>query len=256
MPVDPKTPKTPVCPVTWAKNLKIMKKLFKTIGLDKDTRDELCKHRLTSPKAIALALKTDCIKDLEDGVLINLGTVLFMEELAKYLIWYQSTHSNFENLSENFSKEAYETFQSEMVLPDDATKSDVAHVTKRSEYAEIKVRVSDYPKFSGKNTDWPKFYKTFSAVCELQNLSSILNKNTHHEDDFKKDAVYKEKCEVLFSILKKCCAEGMALYKIKKFDESKDGHKAWRRLFDHYHAFGVVNTYATSLMNQLINLKL
>ena len=87
-------------------------------------------------------------------------------------------------------------------------------------------------------------------------MSSILNENTHHEDDFEKDAVYKEKCEVLFSILKKCCAEGMALYKIKKFDESKDGHKAWRRLCDHYHAFGDVNTYATSLMNQLINLKL
>ena len=147
MPTKPETPQTPVHPVTQAKNLEIRKKLFKTIGLDKDTRDELCKHGLTSPKAIVLALKTDRIKDLEDGVLINLGTVFF------YLIWYQSTHSNFENLSENFSEESYETFQSEMVLTDNATKSDVAHVTKRSEYAKIKVRISDYPKFSSKNVD-------------------------------------------------------------------------------------------------------
>ena len=142
-------------------------------------------------------------------------------------------------------------------MESNATNDIPSHINNSGELTgKLKIHIVDYPKFSGKNQDWPKFFETFSAICELQHLDSILVENALHDDDFSKNPKYKDKCEKLFSILKRCCAEGMALYKIKKFDVTRDGYKAWHHLCNHYYACGDVSSYVTTLMDQLINLKL
>ena len=45
----------------------------------------------------------------------------------------------------------------------------------------IKIRVTDYPTFSGKSPAWPAFYEKFTSIAELQGFSTYLQEDPDHE---------------------------------------------------------------------------
>ena len=60
----------------------------------------------------------------------------------------------------------------------------------------------------------------------------------------------------LYNILQHTCAKGLALPKVKAFQRTKDGHSAWRALYNHFYAHGNVDSYASSLISQIKALRL
>ena len=81
-------------------------------------------------------------------------------------------------------------------MKSNTTNDVLSHINNSGESTgELKIHIADYPKFSSKNQDWPKFFKTFSAICELQHLDSILIQNALRDNDFSKNPKYKDKCE-------------------------------------------------------------
>jgi hypothetical protein len=121
---------------------------------------------------------------------------------------------------------------------------------------KVTVRLSDYPKFTGKTVDWTKFSEPFVATAELQGLSDLLIEDNEHQDKFYADPLYKEKCSTIFSILKHSCAGGLAMPNVKEFAKDKDGYKAWQKLYTTFNAKGNVQSYQTELLTKLVCLRL
>lgn len=240
---------------TRSKNERLVIHLFDQIGLDPQETAYLLKKGLRSPSSIIQVFEKDRIWGLTSDSEFPEGSAALVERLAEYLIWYQETHSEFTALAENFTAQAFETFSPTKVIKEKTTMS-ISRDSPHQAPDGIKIRIADYPKYSGKSIDWPKFYEQFTAVAELQGIDDLLKESESHETRFTTDMEYQKRCNYLYSILKNCCATGMALPKINAFKSTKDGHSAWIRLSNHYYAKGNKQTFAHACLQKLIDLKL
>jgi hypothetical protein len=205
---------------------------------------------LVSPISIIKAYENDRLYDYVDDATtkFSLASAFLVEQLAQYLLWYRSAHGNFSNLDKAFTSQVFEQFVPE-------TKSTTG-TKEKEETSNLKLRMGDFPKFSGKNPDWPCFYERFSAVCEIQGLSSLLEEDIDHEDKYANDPDYRNKCSTLYSILKNSCAGGHALPKINKFKTIKNGHLAWREMCNSYYAMGDKEDYSAGCLADIMSLTL
>ena len=172
---------------TRAEDQQTCLKLYGHIGLDSTESSYLINQGLRTPSAIINALigahidKLICDK-------FTIGASIQFETLAKYLLWYRNQHGSLQGISENFSKEAFELFDPNKVsieIPESAKKStDKAETTVNQD--DFKIKISDYPKFSGKHKDWNRFYEKITAIFELQGMKDLSIEDPNHEDKWKK----------------------------------------------------------------------
>ena len=188
------------------------------------------------------------------------GSAELLSLLGAYLKWYRSTNStgDFSKLNSLFNYEVLSTFDPTKV---DGTTSKFDQIDQRvistgSTGQGLNVRLSDYPKFTGKSHDWPKFYKKFSAVATLNNLASLLDEDVEHEKKFKEDAAYHAKCVTFYSILKVVCQDGLASPQVELYDKEQDGYLAWRNLNNNNHHDGNIETYSSNVLTELLGLYL
>ena len=214
---------------TRANSKELVKKLYTNVGFDSGESGYLLKKGYKSPDSVLMAYKRGHIDSLESNSEFSQGSCQILYKLGQYLDWYKSAHGSYAGLDENFTKDAFETFNADKVTifkkPDIVTKSDIVKSeTPKSE--SPKIRISDFPTYSGKYSDWPRFYEKFTAVSELQGFVDILQEDIDHPIKFVNDLNYKEKCHQLYSILKNCCAAGTALPKINAYREELDQYNA------------------------------
>ena len=81
----------------------------------------------------------------------------------------------------------------------------------------LKVRIGDYPTFSGKSHNWLTFYEKFTSITGLQGLDTLLNENHNHKSQIMSEPVYASQYHQLYSILKHICARGIVLPKMNMF---------------------------------------
>ena len=191
---------------TRATSEALCKKLYVEIGLTAKAVTYLLKTcGLNSPVSIIQTYNSEKIYDLvkpEEEFL--LGDAARIETLAQYLEYYRNANSGFTDLSSRFTTEAFESFDPKKAASRTATGTATGSTsaTNKKNASDIAICTGDFPKFSGKSADWTNFCETFSAVCELKHLEDILEENENHDDLFKDDDEYREKCQTLYSILK------------------------------------------------------
>ena len=241
-----------------------LKYIFKEISLSANEIKEIFAQGLTNPVSIVSAIDKGKIFLLENKN-ISFGTLCVLEQLGLYLKWYRRNHQDFTDLRNYFTNKDFETFDPELLeFESQATtekrskdKEDATIERELEEKTKINLKMSDYPRFTGKKVDWPTFETKFTAACELQGLADLLDReDSKHDEKFVNDPTYKRQCEILYSLLKNSCAGGMALSKVKAFQKTKNGHKAWIDLYNKYWAESDPNQFYATCLTKLLNLRL
>ena len=147
---------------TRAEEQQICLKLYGQIGLDSTESSYLINQGMRTPSAIINALMTSRIDSLISEN-FHIGAASQFDMLAKYLIWYRDKHGSLQGISKNFSKEAFEIFDPNKIsIPSVENPKKIDENQASSD--NFKIKISDYPKFSGKQKDWNKIYKKITAI--------------------------------------------------------------------------------------------
>ena len=118
------------------------------------------------------------------------------------------------------------------------------------------IKLSDFPTFNGRMSQWGVFNREFKSVARLNKLGELLNDNPNHETQLLTDATYKSKVEDLYDILNKLCACGDASSMIEQHEVTQDGYRAWKELSTFYFAKGNIEAYVTNNISDMMKLHL
>jgi hypothetical protein len=211
--------------------------LYDAIGLSKEESEYLVRKGYKSPIAVLTGYINDKLEKLEDENEFPKGCVQLLSRLALYIRWKQETEGNLQNLHADAA--FFETFVPEMVTTT-ATRQQLlnAQMANMSLKNDVSVRLSDYPKFSGRQVDWSKFNERFKAVIGLAGLKELLNEQPAHKSRVKAEPDYSRKNNLLHAILLHCTSEGIALHLVKKYEDDADGYLAYKHLYNHYQGHG------------------
>ena len=222
------SPETSSAANTCSKIKELTQILYERVGFETAEIEYLFKNGICSPSIIQL-FDNGCISTLESESFPQ-GLIAILEKLAMYLktILQDPTSGGLNNLSDTFTEDAFEAFVPQHALKLSSSPNSPVHeqhktTSSNGKSPKVAVRLSDYPKFSGKTVDWTKFSEPFVATAELQGLSDLLIEDKEHQEKIESDPNYKEKCSTLFSILKHSCAGGLAMPNVKEFAKGKDG---------------------------------
>ena len=249
---------------TRANSKKVITDALLKINFYEEEIAYLEKKGIRSPSALTMAYQKNTLKDLIDEEKFPIGLTLELEKLAEYLNWYRFNHSgDYSDFNETFTTEAYEVFDATRVnMPEKTpTSGSTGSPTIVPDDTEaLRVRISDYPRFSGKIPDWYKFYDEFTALGRTQKFKSLLDvneePNPEHATLIRDDEEYRTRCHILYAILKRSCAGGLALPFVKQHEKAQDGYLAWRSMYKYYFAKGNLPTYNEEILKQLMNLRL
>ena len=256
------SPETSSAANTRSKIKELTQILYERVGFETAEIEYLFKNGIRSPSSIIQLFDNGRILTLESESFPQ-GLIAILEKLAMYLktILQDPTSGGLTNLSDTFTEDAFEAFVPQHALKLSSSPNSPVHeqhetTRTNGNSPKVTVRLSDYPKFSGKTVDWTKFSEPFVATAELQGLSDLLIEDKEHQEKIESDPNYKEKCSTLFSILKHSCAGGLAMPNVKEFAKEKDGYKAWQKLYKTFNANGNVQSYQTELLTKLVCLRL
>jgi hypothetical protein len=189
----------PMSPTTRNKEKEIVRTLLRTIEFDEETIEYLVDEQgIRTPSRIVGIYESEKIESyLKEGKPFTVADSVDLEKLAKYLIWYRRTHAKFENV-ERLEKSFFDLFDPKNVLQESEmmTRSKELESVTDIPINTIKITVKDFPKFSGKVSDWTKFFEEFTALCELQGMENLLEEDENHKSQFESDENYKKKCMV------------------------------------------------------------
>ena len=233
--------------------------LLSCAGFDEEEIEYLFKLGYTSPARIVQNYRADYIPLALDEEKFPQACIGTLAHLAKYLMWYLNAHQNYNNVRTLVTSDSLLTFK-DNVLPEllrgTSTSPMMSTGPNESAADSVKIRVSDYPSFSGKTSDWPAFYEKFTSIAKLQGFTDLLVEDETHEQKRQDNPAYVLKCRQLYSILKHVCAGGIALPKVNLYQCTMDGHLAWQKLINHYYARGNLQEYAKACLQQILGLTL
>ena len=132
-----------------------------------------------------------------------------------------------------------------------------ANKTTNPKPTKPKFDIKAYPKFSGKRKDFQTFDRLFMAVLWLHGLSYLLKQSyvlpPPDSDEYK---TYIADNQLLFDSIKYAIAEGFVFIKVKRFEGTRDGRKAYRYLYEYCEGQGLEDTKATRALEDSMTLEL
>jgi len=125
----------------------------------------------------------------------------------------------------------------------------------------VKVSLTDFPDFTGRQDHWDTFQKEVSATMGLLQLQELLEVEsdtnvTNHKNKVAQDPEYAMRNTEFYSLLSKKTAKGTAATIVDGHQSERDGALAWRDLVKHYEFGGDKETRTTSLLGELTSLRL
>ena len=141
---------------TQAYNEATIVRLYNAIHLSQEEINYLLRKGYKSPIAVLTGYINDKLDNLEDNDVFPEGCIQLLSRLALYIWWKQETEGNLQNL--NADSAFFETFVPEMVMSTATCQQLLnAQTANMSLKNNILVRLTNYPKFSGRQADWSKF---------------------------------------------------------------------------------------------------
>ena len=124
----------------------------------------------------------------------------------------------------------------------------------------FRVKLSEYPKLSGKGYEWNSFRESFEATVESVGLGKLLIYDTsneeYHQEKRDYDMEYNSKVNKFHNILKKVVANGSVKSKVRKFDKTIDVVVSYLYLRKHYEIDGDKHVYGHNQLEDLLQLEL
>jgi hypothetical protein len=120
----------------------------------------------------------------------------------------------------------------------------------------VKISISDYPKFSGKAKDWTIFDRKFTSVVASQGFSYILG-----EEDFipmtqEDEATYKEDSAFIYQAFQMCWAESLNFYLVEQNKKEKDGRQVYLDAKKYFRGEAVEDAILNETVANLVTSKL
>ena len=119
--------------------------------------------------------------------------------------------------------------------------------------------MSDYAKFSGQQRDWYAFKIKTEATAQVQGMAEVMRLKPGDEQaeiEHLAKRIDDNRVTCMFSILKRFTARGIALSKVRKYDESTDGALAWRDMKAYHDSSGSAEIYGATQLVKLTKLVL
>ena len=120
----------------------------------------------------------------------------------------------------------------------------------------VKVSITDYPKFSGQAKDWVTFERKFRSVASSQGFDYILKEEEFDPDDDIEKKQYQEDSSFIYDAFQNSWADSMNFYLVEQNKKNKDGRKVYLDAKNYFRGAAVKDAILMENMDTLINYKL
>ena len=111
------------------------------------------------------------------------GACEALRHLGAFIEWFLRGGNSLQKLAVNeVLQDMLESFNPAMIKPSD----DLDRLSKSQEnpVSSLKIKLSDYPRFSGKTSDWKAFYESFTSICSFDHgIKDLLKEDEEHEEN-------------------------------------------------------------------------
>jgi hypothetical protein len=119
----------------------------------------------------------------------------------------------------------------------------------------VKISVTDFPKFSGRSKDWLEFSRKFTSIANTQGMGYVLEEKEFSPSTPEEETCYKEDKEYIFSALKTLWgSKNLSL--ITKYDKTKDGRAAYLGAQKYFRGEAQSDTLLQEAISDLMSNKL
>ena len=120
----------------------------------------------------------------------------------------------------------------------------------------VKVSISEYPKFSGQAKDWITFERKFRSVASSQGLDHVMQVEEVIPLTDIEEKNYQSDCAFIYDAFQNCWADSMNFYLVEKNKRKKDGRQVYLDAKNYFRGTAVKDAILTENMDQLVNYKL
>jgi hypothetical protein len=114
---------------------------------------------------------------------------------------------------------------------------------------KVKMTSTKIVDFTGADEDWQKWKNKTLCAFSGTGYTEILHNKGHADKN-------NEDNEIVFSQLSSATTDGIAHHLVQKFEDTRDGHAAWKNLCEWYDGDSIQNETAENLRIKLENLTL
>lgn len=258
----------------------ILTHILSVIEMDPEEAKTLMGAGITTPRILLRTSMGDMQKLVEDRYLTDIQ----LAEVLRFRRWLKAWKDDGNTIPTDldqwkaaFTEDAFEKFcedeeamfatassttatntatgntTSQVVVPSGAPST----TTKKM----VKVSLSDFPEFNGRQESWNSFNKEVISTMGLLQLKELLTvmedaEVQAHEAKLISDPEYATRVTEFFSVLAKKTAKGTASSKVDKHLDTMDGVLVWRDFKKFYDFGGNKDTRTTTLLGEITNLKL
>lgn len=119
----------------------------------------------------------------------------------------------------------------------------------------VKISITDFPKFSGRSKDWLEFSRKFTSIANTQGMGYVLEEKEFQPSTPEEEACYKEDKEYIFSALKTLWG-GKNLSLLTKHEKTKDGRLAYLGAQSYFRGEAQSDTLLQEAISDLMSNKL
>jgi len=117
----------------------------------------------------------------------------------------------------------------------------------------VKVSITEYPKFTGKAKDWIVFERKFRSVASSHNLDRVLQDEEYEPTYLVDGAQYKEDFGFIYDAFQNAWADSMNFYLVEQNKKTKDGRKVYLDTKNYFSGAAVKDAILTENMDELVN---
>jgi len=120
----------------------------------------------------------------------------------------------------------------------------------------VKVSISDYPKFSGKAKDWITFERKFRSVASSQGFDHVLQEKEFQPGSQEEDKQYELDLAFIYDAFQNVWADATNFYLVEKNKKMKNGRQVYLDAVNYFRGAAVTDAILTENMDTLVNFKL
>ena len=127
-----------------------------------------------------------------------------------------------------------------------------AHPLDQTVCQDVKVSISDYPKFTGLAKDWISFERKFRSVASSQGFVYVLQDAVTENER----SSYKLDLTFICDAFQNSWADSMKFYLVEQNNPTKNGRKVYLDVVNYFRGNAVKDAILNQNMKELMNYKL
>ena len=232
------------------------------IGLDTSEIENVIVTQKIKLSALIESITEGHIKGMSN---ISYGGQLSILRLQRWCQWYHTLNGGkLQYWLTEFTGEAFfDDFQdNEQEQSTDIKSHRSANITKTTTdaYINFRVKLSEFPTFTGKSNNWYNFNIDFDVVADVAVLGELFefdpSEQLDHLEIRDENEKYYLRVKKLYKIFKKVTARGSANTNIQAHESMKDGVLAYADIKYYYDLDGEKNIYGKTQLIDILSLEL